>query len=242
MTTQTQREVHTDSLNKRKSGTGQWFIESSEFKSFTDGQSNTLFCPGIPGAGKTVIASLAIDYLQSIGKCGNTAVTYIFCSYARREEQTADTHLRTILRHLAEQSETLPDVVVKLHNEKSRKVLHPLVEDVKEAIDQIIKIYERVFVVIDALDEAAEDVRDTMIDTIQTLQKTSNVAFLATSRPMEVLERPFGQSPRLEIKAADADIQSYLDDPSTRFSNCIMDDAQLLHLVKTTICEAVSGM
>ncbi|XTI88328.1 ankyrin repeat domain-containing protein [Cenococcum geophilum] len=44
---------------KSLEGTGQWFLDSPE----------TLFCPGIPGAGKTIIAAIAIDYLcRTIGR------------------------------------------------------------------------------------------------------------------------------------------------------------------------------
>jgi hypothetical protein len=49
-----------DINSRRQTGTGQWFLETTEFKKWLDGSDKTLFCPGIPGAGKTMMAAIAI--------------------------------------------------------------------------------------------------------------------------------------------------------------------------------------
>jgi hypothetical protein len=45
---------HLDIITRRQKGTGKWFIESPEFLLWMRQPKQTLFCPGIPGAGKTV--------------------------------------------------------------------------------------------------------------------------------------------------------------------------------------------
>lgn len=41
-----------DYISRRQEGTGRQFIDAAEFREWIDGASQTLFCPGIPGAGK----------------------------------------------------------------------------------------------------------------------------------------------------------------------------------------------
>jgi hypothetical protein len=38
-----------DIIAKRAEGTGQWLLESTEFKAWLDGTSETLWCPGPRG-------------------------------------------------------------------------------------------------------------------------------------------------------------------------------------------------
>lgn len=51
---------HNDIIRVRQPGTGQWLLDSAEFQAWLSGDRRTLFCPGIPGAGKTVIASIVL--------------------------------------------------------------------------------------------------------------------------------------------------------------------------------------
>ncbi len=54
-----------DYLRRRQQGTGQWLLDSEEFKGWLSTGDQTLFCPGIPGAGKTILTSIVVDYLGS---------------------------------------------------------------------------------------------------------------------------------------------------------------------------------
>jgi hypothetical protein len=46
----------------------------------------TLFCPGIPGAGKTMVAAIAIDYLLKPVQSSSHGVAYVYCNYKAQEE------------------------------------------------------------------------------------------------------------------------------------------------------------
>ncbi|KAI8239561.1 Vegetative incompatibility protein HET-E-1 [Colletotrichum sp. SAR 10_99] len=52
-----------DHLSRRYNGTNQWLVDSDEYKSWVSGQNQTLICPGMPGAGKTIMASVVVDDL-----------------------------------------------------------------------------------------------------------------------------------------------------------------------------------
>src|SRR6266702_6012814 len=53
-----------DYIRRRQAGTGQWLLDSKEFNEWLDQGKQTLFCPGIPGAGKTIITSIVVHYLH----------------------------------------------------------------------------------------------------------------------------------------------------------------------------------
>jgi hypothetical protein len=58
-----------DFLSRREVGTGQWLLDSAEFQDWLGTEKKTakktLFCPGIPGAGKTILTAVVIDDLMT---------------------------------------------------------------------------------------------------------------------------------------------------------------------------------
>jgi hypothetical protein len=70
-----------DIITRRQEGTGQWFLDTPEFKRWLDGSDKTLFCPCIPGAGKTMMSAIAIDHLCRATRSDDMGVAYMFCSY-----------------------------------------------------------------------------------------------------------------------------------------------------------------
>ncbi|KAF2195860.1 hypothetical protein K469DRAFT_722891 [Zopfia rhizophila CBS 207.26] len=63
-----------DFINRRQAGTGQWLLESTDFQEWMK-TGKTLFCLGIPGAGKTILISVNN---KSIG------VAYLYCNFRRQ--------------------------------------------------------------------------------------------------------------------------------------------------------------
>ena len=54
LTPSTFTDRHNDSISRRKKGTGGWILETDQFKAWLDGKAPTLWCPGMPGAGKSI--------------------------------------------------------------------------------------------------------------------------------------------------------------------------------------------
>jgi Cdc6-like AAA superfamily ATPase len=64
---------HYDLRTDRLTGTGRWFSESTKFQAWLHGdESKTLICPGIPGSGKTLLATRVVDMLQE--KCSHVSI------------------------------------------------------------------------------------------------------------------------------------------------------------------------
>ncbi|KAJ0420803.1 nucleoside phosphorylase domain-containing protein [Aspergillus carlsbadensis] len=70
---------HNDYIDHREPGTGQWFLDSPEFKAWTEERGKILFCPGMPGAGMSIMASAVVDHLQdAYGEDPNIGLAYIY--------------------------------------------------------------------------------------------------------------------------------------------------------------------
>lgn len=89
-----------DIVKRRQEGTVQWFLKSKEVSSWFTEAKSTLFCPGIPGAGKTMLAAIAIEHLLELAKASCHGVAYLYCNYKRQREEDATSMLSTILRQL----------------------------------------------------------------------------------------------------------------------------------------------
>lgn len=55
---------HNDYLSRRQQGTGQWLLDSGEYQDWLSTDKQTLFCPGIPGAGKTILTAIVVENLH----------------------------------------------------------------------------------------------------------------------------------------------------------------------------------
>ncbi|KAK0480425.1 hypothetical protein EDD18DRAFT_1468503 [Armillaria luteobubalina] len=141
--------VQQDKLKKRVGNTGEWFLESPEFKSWKDGltESRTLWCPGGPGIGKTVLASIIVNSLQLPDYqdtfCPKeTLVLSIFCDYQSASSQTVENVLRSLLRQRV-QAHGLSDSISSLYNDNTPLCL----KNLTEILAQELKLFDHVYII-----------------------------------------------------------------------------------------------
>ncbi|OGM50007.1 hypothetical protein ABOM_001263 [Aspergillus bombycis] len=230
---------HLDAYKKHQPGTVKWFLESQEFLSLMNGDVSTLFCPGIPGAGKTILASMVIKHLQEQGD-GQSCITFLYCSYGKRQEQTTENLLSTLLRHVVEQCDLIPESVSLLYESHTKKHIKPTPDSLLDTLIHIIRTQNRAFLVVDAVDECPDETWKGLLKAIRKLQDNTRLGFMATSRPS--LEREIQGATRLEIRASQNDIESYLDNRFQELSKCAQQDSRLKENIKQQICDAADGM
>ncbi|KAH7134220.1 hypothetical protein EDB81DRAFT_887025 [Dactylonectria macrodidyma] len=92
-----------DTLIRRELGTRQWTLNSPEYQSWLSGDQTVLFCPGIPGAGKTVLTSVVINgLLGRLQHVSDNRIVYIYFNYQLKNEQTATDLIASLMKQLAE--------------------------------------------------------------------------------------------------------------------------------------------
>ncbi|KAH7274908.1 hypothetical protein B0J15DRAFT_473812 [Fusarium solani] len=155
---------------RRHPGTLQWFLGSDTYQKWThaasdldlDGQTqdiHTLFCPGLAGAGKTILTSAVIQDLGSRfprGSDPNVGIAYFYCFYNCQEQQSTTNLLLVLLEQLLpNQSHRHSSTRLPHHARKrfdSRPVSSPpSLGKIMESFEEVIAKYDRVFFVIDTL-------------------------------------------------------------------------------------------
>ncbi|KAK3899487.1 hypothetical protein C8A05DRAFT_46455 [Staphylotrichum tortipilum] len=237
-----------DLRRRRQPGTGQWLLDAEEFQTWITTPNKTLFCPGIPGAGKTMLSSIVIDHLTTrFGDQPDVGIAYMYCNFCRHDDQTAEALLANFLKQLAQQLPALPAVVRELYEKyASRSGLKPPVEALSDGLRSVVAEYERVWIVIDALDEcqAAERCRARLLDEVLALQSAQGVSanVFATSRPISDVVQRFHGVPSLEIRASREDVESYLRGHMGELADFVARRQDLQDEVVAGVADAADGI
>ncbi|KAL8669376.1 MAG: hypothetical protein Q9168_006037 [Polycauliona sp. 1 TL-2023] len=235
-----------DIFARREEGTGQWLIDSPTFQSWLSGSDRTLCCPGIPGAGKTILASFVVDFLRTKQRksSGSVGVAAIYCNFKEREMQTSLTLLAGACAQLIQDSmQPLPDALKYLHNRHEPSGTRPSSEEIRRVFDDVVRSCNNIYIVVDAVDECSEEVRNTLVPALKALP--DNVRILITTRPIHEITHLFPSSPKLEIRATDTDLTKYISSRianNSRLARHVHGHLTLEHDICTLIKAKADGM
>ncbi|KAL4890101.1 hypothetical protein BDV59DRAFT_195221 [Aspergillus ambiguus] len=224
-----------DLFSQQQRGTGQWLLNSDEFHKWLDQPKQTLFCQGIPGAGKTIMTSIIIDYLDTKYQDHGIGIAYIYCNFRQQYEQTPADLLASLLKQLNWRRPSLLGCVKGLYERHRDKNTRPSFEEISG-----------VFIIIDALDECqiSHGGRTKLLSEIFQLQERGEVSLLATSRFVSEIKEEFEQkgSNFLEIRARDEDVQIYLEEHMSLLPSFVLRNPNIQNELKAAILKAVDGM
>ncbi|KAL7783000.1 ankyrin repeat-containing domain protein [Trichoderma afarasin] len=237
--------LHSDYYKRLQPGTGEWFLERKEFQGWIMGSNNTLFCYGIPGAGKTILASLAISHISSTFR-GNSeiGIIYVYFNYNRHEDQDFQKLIASLLKQLAGSLHQLPESTKQLYNEHSKKRTRASLKELKTDFKSVLKEYTKVFIILDALDECQFFELNLLLSKLLELQKEHKIKILATSSPIPEIMALFNNSnvTKLQIRAETSDVTTYVEAHMDRLTTVTRRNAALREDIKANISEAVDGM
>ncbi|PCG99584.1 Hypothetical protein PENO1_002190 [Penicillium occitanis (nom. inval.)] len=234
-----------DILGQREEGTGQWLLERDEFKSWASTKQQTLFCLGIPGAGKTTLASIIIDHLeQKFHADPDVGIAYIYCNFQSTPDLNIQDLLASLVKQLIQRQSVLPKAVVDMYRNHGKKNTRPRTDELASCLRSVASDLSTAFIVVDALDECATDygLREKLLQGIFTLQAQCNINFLATSRHLPEIMVEFDRQTWLEIRADPSDVKAYLRSQLSTFPSFLLQNQDLINEIITTITESVDGM
>ncbi|KAH6986800.1 hypothetical protein EDB80DRAFT_183080 [Ilyonectria destructans] len=236
-----------DYLSRRQPATGNWLLESDKFQGWLAASKQTLFCPGIPGAGKTILTSIVVDSLNSkFDNDSEIGIAYIYCNFRRRHEQKIDDLLASMLKQLTQCRSSLPDSVKNLYDRHKTQRTRPSLDEILGLLQSVAAMYSRVFIIVDALDEcqASDGCRTRFLLELFKLQTRHGTNIFATSRSIPEIINRFKASLSIEIviRASPNDVARYLQGHTGQLPSFVQQDRQLQEEITTGISEAVDGM
>ena len=172
---------------ERLKGTCEWFTEHAKFKQWDAARtSSMLYVSADPGCGKSVLARYLVDSVL----CESPAriLCYFFFKENIEQQSLAVNALQCILHQIFSANGNLlsPDLLNRFEN--SQKILSS-VHDLWDILIRVVqdKRCKEVVCIIDALDECAEQGRESLASCLNTFyrqhRKGIRLKFLVTSRP-----------------------------------------------------------
>ncbi|KAH8696897.1 ankyrin repeat domain-containing protein [Phaeosphaeriaceae sp. PMI808] len=223
-------KVRHGQVTRRQEGTGQYEAKT------------TLFYPGIPGAGKTIVAAIAIDHLLDSAQNSAYGVAYIYCNYKSQADQDTASILAAILKQLGQGRPSALGPVERLHHKHASRGTRPSLDDAFSALRDVVAQYPYVFIVVDALDECQRETRRQLLSKLLALQKEADIRLTATSRFVPDVEDALRPAIRLEVKASNEDVKQFMVGQICRLPRCVQRNKALQDLVQERVVEAVDGM
>jgi ElaB/YqjD/DUF883 family membrane-anchored ribosome-binding protein len=230
-------------VGRRQAGSRKWLFDSTLFTQWLAQKGQILYCPGDPGTGKTFTTAMVIEKLQDeTQNDSRTLNTYLYCSYKNADQ---DTHslLCSLLRN-SFQHAGIPDTVFPIY-EKRQASGQPLLRDeVLPLLGSLYTSFDRVNILVDALDELPVQVRRPFITELLRLRQNQNLSLFVTSRNIPEIQRPFDDqgAASLEIRASDEDVRQFLMDSLFQLPGFVGRSPALQAEIIQAITEACSGM
>lgn len=237
-----------ESISRHKKGTGAWLLTDPKFQDWKTGSCETLLCEGMPGAGKTVMSATVIRHLTEEAPReapdSKVAVAFVYFRYDERATHSLEGLLGSLTRQLVRQTtQTVEQIDRAFWSGDMRipRVTKPDLEEHEMFLKAAVECFDRVYFVVDALDEGPDPHRSRLVSSIQDLPR-DKVKLLATSRPIGEIKRQFVDATCLEIRGSDLDIKEYAMGRLGELTSCVRSSAELQEQVVQAVVASTEGM
>ncbi|KAH7163352.1 hypothetical protein B0J13DRAFT_634582 [Dactylonectria estremocensis] len=213
---------HNSCRKAKFSGSGQWLLEDRGFKNWFDPVYCTtplLWLNGIPGAGKTVLASTIIDEIQTLVKTDQVRLAYFYCRGIDNSRNTFEAVGRGLLSQLMRDDE---DLLLQLYEKGNLQSGEAVLRDAsmtKELLDVALDSQKTTYIVIDGIDECGRDERKEICtwftERIHKLEKTDfgNLRCLFVSQEDGIAKKDLAMISAIKILPSHVhkDIRRYIE-------------------------------
>ena len=195
-------EEHTNSWLHRWEDWHTWLQPDSDVERWKIPPVRFIWIHGIPGAGKSVMASFIIESIKQHCKprvyydheltrvTSNTRLghAYYYCHYSQKEDAGLP-FLRWIVGQLCRQAEWAPQQLKRLQDSG----YDPTTEEALEILEAVLGRFDTVYLVIDGVDESEPrtELLDILIQLATQHERFSKIRLLATSRMHHDIEHAF---------------------------------------------------
>jgi hypothetical protein len=158
-------------------------LRTPEWPLWIEGKHRCLWIHGIPGAGKSILASYLAEEItkhcaSSSSESSKLGHAYYYCYFGHNQDESSH-FLRWIIGQLCRQSNKVPKELQDLYNSG----ISPSLSSLLSALHTAMRDFKRVYIVMDAVDESmprADLLR--VIRDLSTDDRFSALGLLVTSR------------------------------------------------------------
>ncbi|GAB1317153.1 hypothetical protein MFIFM68171_07363 [Madurella fahalii] len=208
------QEGYDTSLQLRHPKTGLWLLRHPEFRSWMDTWGSKLWLTGIPGAGKTVLAGSVIEQVLA-RQSDSVAVAFFFCDYKDESTHLPTNILGAVAHQLARQSDKAYGILSRYYDELNpahQMSRSPTVRGLQSVLSEMLRHYDRAYLVIDGLDECGDNV-DDVVEAITSWAKDEDGLSTALLSRDQTNIRGYLEDdgyPKIEIAAQTEDVALYV--------------------------------
>ena len=206
--------------------TGSWFIGSKKFIDWKNSPNSFLWLHGIPGCGKTILSSTIIE--EALKHCGLNlsvgvtptplpmrVVVYFYFDFTDNQKRIQENMIRSSIKQLSQNLPYTSVVLESLFSSCTNGNRQPTIEALRKILVEMIKEFEQVFLILDALDECKD--RQELIKSINEITRSDlpMLHVLTTSRMERDIEDGLSnltdeQKIYIQSDFVQADIRDYI--------------------------------
>ncbi|KAH7417391.1 hypothetical protein BKA64DRAFT_299615 [Cadophora sp. MPI-SDFR-AT-0126] len=215
--------------------TNSWLIDEPKVDDWVREKNSMIWLNGGAGAGKSILCSTIIDYMQKVcrGDPG-TVVTYWYFTFSDAEKQSVPNLLCSLIKDILSNRRTTPNEVQVAFDASNRGQQRPTTAQLVELLKIVLDGFESVYMIVDAIDECpkANGERDRFLKRLEdiTSWNLEQLHIFVTSRREVDIADALGHIQQVKVIEAEGpqchrDIQKYLDRrlQQTRFSKWTSD-------------------
>ncbi|KAH6907890.1 hypothetical protein BKA70DRAFT_1150177, partial [Coprinopsis sp. MPI-PUGE-AT-0042] len=198
---------------------------------------------GMPGAGKTIFASITINKAELRAQVNpRICVAYIYFRYSDHSKATVRDFLAVLVKQTIERHPDCLPICFEVYSRHIREKTRGSEAELLHLLHRFSEVLKVMFYFLDALDEAPINIQ---LDLLEKLSSVKAKLFI-TSRPLPILEAFFPDAHRYPIFAQDHDLDLHIAKEisvSPVLQSILSQGGPALReKIKTTIKQKCSGM
>jgi hypothetical protein len=233
-----------DLIATKQPGTGQWFLDSPEYKHWIAAEKEVLICPGHPGAGKTMLAAIVIQDLRDrFRDQTEVGVCYAYRGFKGKKPILMEDLMVSLVRQLSKGRNSLPVSVYSLYKKCIAKYQKPTLEELYTTLQQISVMYSRLFIVLDGANECREyEECESFISRILNFGSGFGANVMVTSRYIPDIMANFRGRTSIPIRCSDDDLDGYVERMFSQNKQLAALNSELQNDIKEAVIKASDGM
>ena len=173
-------------------------------------------------------------------------MAYFYFDFGDSEKQRSENLIRSLITQLSFQTSSCPDSLATLYSQNQNGQRHPTIPSLMMTLKDIVRGFEHVYVILDALDECED--REQLLGLLEEIRnwKVGKLNLFATSRAERDIEDGIGPHVSARINfhnsQVNADIQIHIQERLENDPKLKKWSAKVHGEIEAVLMEGAHGM